>query len=143
MGSRLLDLDSVPLKRKAGANIWAKLIQVTQILLIAAVLGGIFACFLPIIRQVQKLKEKKAANNASIAAEQAVNRQMNREFELLRTNPEYIERVSRDRLNVGKPGETILRFDPYVDAPQGSAPAPVPPTVTKIAPGQTPAAPAP
>ncbi|SDU19515.1 Septum formation initiator [Verrucomicrobium sp. GAS474] len=141
MGSRLLDLDSVPLKRKAGGNIWAKLIQITQILLIAAVLGGIFACFLPIIRQVQRLKEKKNANNAAIAAEQATNRQMSREFELLKSNPEYVERVSRDRLNVGKPGEMIFRFDPYADpnAANGTngAGANGTPAAPNVAPGKT------
>ena len=120
MGSRLLDLDSVPLKRKAGGNIWAKLIQITQILLIAAVFAGIFACFLPVIRQVGKLKERKNANAADIATAQAVNRQMSREFDLLKSNPEYVERISRDRLNVGKPGEMIFRFDPYADSANGA-----------------------
>ncbi len=136
MGSRLLDLDSVPLKRKAAGNIWAKLIQITQVLLVLAVFGGIFACFLPVIRQVQRLKEKKNANNAAIASEQAVNRQMNREFELLKSNPEYVERISRDRLNVGKPGEMIFRFDPYApDNGNGSAAAP---TASTVSPAPTP-----
>ena len=113
MSSRLLDLGSVPLKRKPAGNVWANLARMMQVLLGLAVLAGIFACFMPVIRQVQNLQSEKAKLEAQTAAEQAANRQLNRQFDLLKSNPEYIERISRDRLNLGKPGEMIFRFDPY------------------------------
>jgi len=135
MSSRLLDLGSVPLKRKPVGNVWANLARMMQVLLILAVVAGIFACFMPVIRQVQRLQNDKANLEAQTAAEQSANRQLNRQFDLLKSNPEYIERISRDSLNLGKPGEMIFRFDPYPaksaasavpmvspDAPAASAP---------------------
>ncbi len=113
MSSKLLDLGSVPLKRKPVGNVWANLARMMQVLLVLAVVAGIFACFMPVIRQVQNLQGDKAKLEAQTAAEQAANRQLNRQFDLLKSNPEYIERVSRDSLNLGKPGEMIFRFDPY------------------------------
>ncbi len=113
MSSRRLDPGDVPLRRKAGGNVWAKLAQITQWLVIAAVFAALFACFLPVIRQVQSLQEAKARQAAQVAAAQAENRQWNRQLDLLRTNPEYVERVARDKLNLGRTGEIIFRFDPY------------------------------
>jgi cell division protein FtsB len=113
MSSRRLDPGDVPLRRKAGGNVWAKLAQVTQWLIIAAVFAALFACFLPVIRQVQNLQGAKAKQAAQIAAAQVENRQWNRQLDLLRTNSEYIERIARDKLNLGRTGEIIFRFDPY------------------------------
>ncbi len=134
MSSRRLDPGEVPLRRKAGGNVWAKLAQVAQWLVLAAVFVALLACFLPVIHQVQNLQAAKAKLAAQVAAEQAANRQWNRQLDLLKTNPEYIERVARDKLNVGKTGEIIFRFDPYPPKPLVPAPA---------APAALPAAPAP
>jgi len=48
------------------------------------------------------------------------NRRLQQQLELLKNNPLYIERVSRDRLNLGRPGEVIFRFDPYQQTTPGS-----------------------
>jgi cell division protein DivIC len=134
MSSRRLDPGEVPLRRKAGGNVWAKLAQVAQWLVLAAVFVALLACFLPVIRQVQNLQNAKAKLAAQVAAEQASNRTWNRQLDLLKTNPEYIERVARDKLNVGKTGEIIFRFDPYPPKPSAA----VPPAASSI-----PSAPAP
>jgi cell division protein DivIC len=121
MSSKLLDPGSVPLKRRPSGNVWAKLIRVMQGLLGAALVAGLVAVFLPVIRQVQRLEETRAGISRDSDAAQAANRQLTRQFDLLKSNPEYIERIARDRLNLGKPGEIIFRFDPYPKA------VPVPP----------------
>lgn len=124
MSSRRLDPGDVPLRRKGGGNVWAKLAQITQWLVIAVVFAALFACFLPVIRQVQKLQDDKRKQAGAIAAAQAENRQWNRQIDLLRTNPEYIERIARDKLNLGKTGEIIFRFDPYPPPAKGGASSP-------------------
>ena len=34
----------------------------------------------------------------------------------MKNDPAYVEHIARDRLNMGKPGETIIRFDRYQTA---------------------------
>ncbi|MDE1172005.1 MAG: septum formation initiator family protein [Verrucomicrobium sp.] len=130
MSSKLLDLGSVSLRRRATGNIWAKLARITQLLLALGVVAVVLACFLPVIRQVQRLQAEKERLAQLIALEQSSNRQGNRQFELLKSNQEYIERIARDRLNLGKPGEVIFRFDPYSakGKANSSTPAPAPST---------------
>ena len=31
----------------------------------------------------------------------------------MKNDPAYVEHIARDQLNMGKPGETIIRFDHY------------------------------
>ena len=31
----------------------------------------------------------------------------------MKNDPAYVEHIARDQLNMGKPGETIIRFDRY------------------------------
>jgi hypothetical protein len=31
----------------------------------------------------------------------------------MKNDPAFVEHIARDRLNMGKPGETIIRFDKY------------------------------
>jgi hypothetical protein len=35
----------------------------------------------------------------------------------MRDDPAYVEHIARDQLNMGKPGETIIRFDKYQATP--------------------------
>src|SRR5262249_54085170 len=122
--SKLLDPARVPLKKRAMGNIWAKLISVTQFLLMLCVVAAIALWFLPVIQKTKKLRQEKADNARKIAAALEQNKQLQQEVELLKTDPVYVERLARDRLNLGKPGEVIFRFDPYQDtappAPRGS-----------------------
>lgn len=58
-------------------------------------------------RMVRDLEEKQA----QLAKEEALNRRQVREVYLLENDPEYIETVARDRLDLMKEGETIFRLD--------------------------------
>jgi hypothetical protein len=53
---------------------------------------------------VQHLKVRRD----TLRAQAGANRQ---KLELLRTDPEYLEIMARDRLQLHKEGETIVRFD--------------------------------
>lgn len=111
--SKFLDPSSVPLKQRSEGGGWKALLQITQALLVLAMIAAIFVCFLPVIRQSQRLQQQKEENAQRIAEANRINRQLQQQFELLKNNPEYIERTARDKLNLGRPGEIILRFDPY------------------------------
>ncbi len=83
--------------------------------MILALLGAIFVLFLPDIRRVQILQKEKQENDLKIASEISVYQKNKSDLERLRVDRGYLEQVARDTLNLGKPGETIFRFDSYRD----------------------------
>jgi cell division protein DivIC len=113
MSSRFLDPGSIPLKRPPQGNIWTVLNQITMVLIVLGVFAGIFVCFLPVIQKTQKMQMRKEENQVRMDESGVLNRRLQEEFELLKTNPQYNERIAWDKLNMGRPGETIFRFDPY------------------------------
>jgi len=115
--ARFLDPSSIPLKRPSGGNIWATLVHVTQGLTLVALLSILMLFFLPVIQKTHRLQEEKALLAREISARQDEQQQLLIETELMKNNPAYVEHIARDKLNMGKPGETILRFDAYQPAP--------------------------
>ncbi|MES2307940.1 MAG: septum formation initiator family protein [Verrucomicrobiota bacterium] len=113
--SKFFDPRSIPLRPKSGANLWSSLMRLSKWLMILALFGAIFVLFLPDIRRVQSLQKEKQDNDQKIAAEIALYQHNKSDYDRLKVDPEYIERVARDTLNLGKPGETIFRFDTYRD----------------------------
>ncbi len=45
--------------------------------------------------------------------------QLKLETERMKNDPAYVEHIARDTLNMGKPGEVIIRFDKYQTATAG------------------------
>ena len=50
---------------------------------------------------------------------ESLEKQQRQEIEALKTDPSYIERTARSKLNLARPNETIFRFEP----PASNAPA--------------------
>lgn len=117
--SKFLDPSAVPLKQRLDGNIWATLVQVTQVLLILAVITAMVLCFLPVIQTTQRLKAEKAEVAHEIENAVDKNHRLQQELDLLKKDPAFIERRARDKLQLARPGEVIFRFDPY----QSSTPA--------------------
>ena len=112
-GSRFLDPSSIPLRRQSGGNIWATLVQITQAVTIVVVLSGLMLFFLPVIRQTHALQEQKAALARQITGAQEQQEELQLQTEHMKNDPAYVEHIARDQLGMGRPGETIVRFDPY------------------------------
>jgi cell division protein FtsB len=123
-GARFLDPSSIPLKRQSGGNIWATLVRITQAVTIVVLLSGLMLFFLPVIHTTHRLQEEKAALQQQIAAGQDHQEELQIETEHMKNDPAYVEHIARDQLNMGRPGETILRFDRYQAAPRIAAPEP-------------------
>ena len=121
MGStRFLDPSSIPLKRQSGGNIWATLVQLTQGLTVVALLSILMLFFLPVIQKTQHLQEEKARLQREIAVEQDRQQQLQLETEHMKSDPAYVEHIARDKLSMGKPGETVFHFDKYQPDPSTS-----------------------
>jgi cell division protein FtsB len=113
--ARFLDPASIPLKRQGGGggNIWATLVTVTQGLTGVVGLAGLALFFLPVIQQTQQYQSEQAVLRAKIQEAQDEQQQIRIETEHMKTDPAYVEGVARDRLQMGKPNETIVHFPPY------------------------------
>ena len=116
-GARFLDPSLIPLKRQSGGNIWATLVQATQAVTLIILLSGLMLFFLPVIQKTHHLQERKADLQRLISDAQDQQSEYQLETEHLRNDPAYVEHIARDKLGMGRPGETILRFDRYQAAP--------------------------
>ena len=114
--ARFLDPSSIPLKRQSGGNIWATLVPIIQGAIVVGLLAVVGLFFLPVIQTENKYKAELAKLQRETAAAEDQQAQLKLETEYMKNNPAYVEHIARDQLNMGKPGETIIRFDRYQPA---------------------------
>jgi hypothetical protein len=105
--ARFLDPSSIPLKRQSGGNIWATLVPIIQGAIVIGLLSVVGLFFLPVIQTQNGYKAELAKLQREKAA--ALDQHM-------KNDASYVEHIARDQLNMGKPGETIIRFDRYQPA---------------------------
>ena len=122
-GTRFLDPSSIPLKRQSGGNIWATLVPVIQVGIVVALLVVVGLFFLPVIQTENDYKAEIAKKQREVAAAMDEQAELKLETEHMKNDPAYVEHIARDQLNMGKPGETIIRFDKYQISSSSSKPA--------------------
>jgi hypothetical protein len=126
--ARFLDPSSIPLKRQSGGNIWATLVPIIQGAIVVGLLAVVGLFFVPVIQTETGYKNEIAKKQREIAAALDEQAQLKLETEHMKNDPAYVEHIARDQLNMGKPGETIIRFDRYQNTaptPKSTAAAPV------------------
>jgi type II secretory pathway pseudopilin PulG len=111
--ARFLDPSSIPLKRQSGGNIWATLVPIIQGAIVVGLLAVVGLFFVPVLQTERGYKAELATEQRQIAAALETQNQLKLETEHLKSDPAYVEHIARDQLNMGKPGETIIRFDRY------------------------------
>jgi cell division protein FtsB len=96
--------------RTPGGDLWHKLLPWGYFLLILGL--GVLAVVIyqPVIRKSQKQMERKAQLLKQIEQEKIKEIQLNEELSALQNDPVYIERMVRDILKYGRPGEVIFKF---------------------------------
>ncbi len=114
---RFLDPSSIPLKRQSGGNIWATLVPVIQGAIVIGLLTVVGLFFMPVIQTESDYKNKLATLQAKTLLAEDQQAQLKLETEHMKDDPAYVEHIARDQLNMGKPGETIIRFDRYQAVP--------------------------
>jgi len=80
--------------------------------IIVGLCAGAVITSIPIFKQYRDQHEKISHLQRELAQEKALYARRVREEQLLKNDPAYLEIVSRDRLDVMKPGETIIRLEP-------------------------------
>lgn len=119
-GTRFLDPSSIPLKRQSGGNIWATLVPIIQGAIVIGLLAVVGLFFLPVIQTEKHYKEQIATLQREATAAEEQQAQLKLQMEYMKNNPAYVEHIARDQLNMGKPGETVIRFDRYQTTSTGS-----------------------
>ena len=114
---RFLDPSSIPLKRQSGGNIWATLVPIIQGAIIIGLLAVVGLFFVPVIQTENKYKAELAEYQHKIALAEETKAQLELETSHMKNDAAYVEHIARDQLNMGKPGETIIRFDRYQSTP--------------------------
>jgi len=95
----------------AEANVWDKLTRLVKLLLFIAYLLIVAIWYLPLIHTNERLRERMLSNAGAIAKQEQISKQLRAATETLQHNPKARERLARERLGYGKPGEIIIRFD--------------------------------
>jgi cell division protein FtsB len=98
-------------------NLWDRIQSLGFFVFISIVIAGAgLFLFLPILRQRHAMQSEMYRLDQEILRLEKVEKQQRTEIEALKSDVAYVERTSRDKLNLARPNETIFRFEP---APAG------------------------
>ncbi len=122
--ARLRSSDS----RRRSAELWNALNRVLFVLIVLAGVAGVALWFYPEIQKRDEMLKNLDKEKKELAAEELKRKQREREVHLLETDPQYLEIIARDKLDLMKDGETIFRLDSSGKAEIQPAPALTPST---------------
>ncbi len=91
-------------------GIWDKLNRLIVLLLVLAILLGVGAWYLPLIRQNERMRKEILKLETEVQKEEETSKRLKASIEAMR-DPRSVERLAREKLSYAKPGETIIRFE--------------------------------
>ncbi len=104
---------------KVNLSIWDKLTPVVIFLLFIAGILLVGACYLPNIKQNQRMRARLLELDTRIQRGEETGRQLRTAIDSLNYNSNAVERLARERLGYAKPGETVIRFEePRTNTPR-------------------------
>ena len=98
-------------RRRKEPDFWNRLNRLLAVFVLAGVLILVGVMFYPVWLKQQEMRRHLASLERDQAKKTILLRDAHREIELLRTDPDYVETIARDRLGLMKPGETIFRVE--------------------------------
>jgi cell division protein FtsB len=99
-------------------DVWQRL---TQLLLVAVFVGVVVLVISFFGPQLERQRAMEAKNAELVGLRDDLQRQLDERHNqqrLLRTDPQYLEQFARDRLDLQRDGETIIRIDRSSGTPQ-------------------------
>ena len=93
------------------ASIWQQLNRVLRVLLGLVLVLVIISFFVPQHRRLARERSDVEALRAQVETEKGILDRQTRENALLKSDPVYLENIARDKLDLMKPGETIIRME--------------------------------
>lgn len=98
-------------RSSGGPDVWQRLTQLVGVVAMAGVGVLVLSVFVPEwdkLRQMDEVNERLAQRRDSLIEQKS---ERLHEEQRGRADQEYIELIARDRLNLQRPGETIIRID--------------------------------
>ena len=92
-------------------GIWSRLTSVVLVLVVAAVLLLIGTCYLPVIRENQRMEAQIMKLEAQVQAEEEKSKNLQNQIDALQNDPKTVERLTREKLGYAKPNETVIYFE--------------------------------
>jgi len=78
--------------------------------------------FVPALHRKHEMQVELQRLDQEIIQQETMEKQQRQEIEALRTDPSYVERTARNKLNLARPNETIFRFESTQPAPLTAPP---------------------
>lgn len=98
-------------RARREATLWQRLNRVLRILLGIAIWLVIISLFVPPYKKLTQSRAEIDNLLAQVSDQKALLVRQTREINLLKTDPTYLETITRDRLDMMKEGETIFRLE--------------------------------
>lgn len=92
-------------------GIWSKLTKFVVGLVVLAVLLLIGMCYLPVIRENERMRRQILIFQNQIEKEEARSKELQAQVDALMHDPKTVERLTREKLGYAKPDETVVRFE--------------------------------
>ena len=93
-------------------GVWDKLTKLVLFLLFLAGLLAVFFWYLPLIDKNQRYRKEVLALDAKIVEQERLGRQLKSVIDSLQNDPRILERLAREKLNLARTNEMVVRFEP-------------------------------
>jgi cell division protein FtsB len=93
-------------------HIWHKLQSFGFVVCAGVVALGVALMFVPLLQKRSALQEEADRLDQELARQETVEREQLAEIQALRTDPAFVEKTAREKLNLARPDETVFRFEP-------------------------------
>ncbi len=111
-------------------SIWTRINRLLWALLTLTVVALIIGAFLPELEKQKIERDERARLTRLIDEQRTLFERNKRKVGWLANDPEFLGIVARDRLDLMKEGETILRIEPPKAPALQAQPPPPPPALT-------------
>jgi len=91
--------------------VWVSLNRALASAIVLLVVATLAIRYLPETSKRDEIQSDIQGLEARVAEKRALLKRHERQERLLRTNPEYLSMVARDKLDLMQDGETLFRFD--------------------------------
>ncbi|MCB1230127.1 MAG: septum formation initiator family protein [Verrucomicrobiae bacterium] len=92
-------------------DLWQRMSRVMEVFLYLLILAAILRIFWPEVEKQRTLNSELSEIERQQAEREARVADLRQEYELLKSDREYLETVARDRLDLSREGEHIIRIE--------------------------------